>query len=125
MPRLTEEQKEALRVFSALVQSDKLRLDLALQPGDLQLLYNHNLVHTRSAFTDHEVLSAPPSSSSSSRVESRVLKHTFLCYTWIEICAHLLSSEAPQIGVAMILFKYLSKRVNSSALDVVAACLMA
>eukprot|EP00884_Botryococcus_braunii_P012120 jgi/Botrbrau1/20909/Bobra.0135s0040.1 len=54
VPRLTETQKEALRVFSALVGSDRLRLDLSLQPGDLQLLCNHNLVHTRSAFTDYE-----------------------------------------------------------------------
>eukprot|EP00884_Botryococcus_braunii_P012117 jgi/Botrbrau1/20906/Bobra.0135s0037.1 len=54
IPRLTDEQKEAIRVFTALVSSDLLRLDLFLEPGDLQLVYNHNLVHTRSAFTDFE-----------------------------------------------------------------------
>lgn len=55
VPRLTEQQKEAMRVFNALLGSDKLRLDLELEPGDVQLIYNHNLVHTRSSYTDHEV----------------------------------------------------------------------
>jgi alpha-ketoglutarate-dependent taurine dioxygenase len=59
VPRLTEDQKEAIRVFSALVNSDRLRLDLSLEPGDIQLVYNHNMVHTRSAFTDHEVRIRP------------------------------------------------------------------
>lgn len=58
VPRLTEIQKEALRVFASLVNSDRLRLDVFLQPGDLHLICNHNLVHTRSAFTDYEVQSA-------------------------------------------------------------------
>jgi hypothetical protein len=55
LPRLTEQQREATAVFGALVNSDLLRLDLNLSPGEIQLVYNHNLVHTRSAYTDHEV----------------------------------------------------------------------
>lgn len=47
-------QVEAIRMYNALALSDKLRLDLLLQPGDIQLLSNHTQLHTRSAFTDHE-----------------------------------------------------------------------
>eukprot|EP00884_Botryococcus_braunii_P013847 jgi/Botrbrau1/22463/Bobra.0091s0065.1 len=54
LPRLTDKQREATAVFGALVNSDLLRLDLNLSPGDIQLVYNHNLVHTRSGFTDDE-----------------------------------------------------------------------
>ena len=52
---MTEKQFEALRLYNALALSDKLRLDLMLQPGDLQLLSNHTQVHTRSAYVDHPV----------------------------------------------------------------------
>ena len=55
VPRMTEKQYEALRLFNALALSDKLRLDLMLQPGDIQLLSNHTQLHTRSAFVDHPV----------------------------------------------------------------------
>ena len=55
VPRLTEKQKEALSYFNALARSDDLRMDWTLQPGDIQLLYNHTMLHNRTAFTDHEV----------------------------------------------------------------------
>ncbi|KAK9862136.1 hypothetical protein WJX84_008907 [Apatococcus fuscideae] len=54
VPRLTEKQKEALSYFNALARSDDLRMDWTLQPGDIQLLYNHTMLHNRTAFTDHE-----------------------------------------------------------------------
>lgn len=54
VPRLSNAQKEALRLYNALAHSDKLRLDLLLQPGDIQLLSNHTQLHTRSAFEDFE-----------------------------------------------------------------------
>ena len=58
VPRLTEKQKEALRLFNAIALSDKLRIDFLLQPGDIQLLSNHTQLHTRSAFEDYEVIPA-------------------------------------------------------------------
>ena len=61
MPRMTEKQYEALRLYNALALSDKLRLDLMLQPGDIQLLSNHTQVHTRSAYVDHPVRFHSPS----------------------------------------------------------------
>ena len=58
---MTEKQFAALRLYNALALSDKLRLDLMLQPGDLQLLSNHTQVHTRSAYVDHPVRPHSPS----------------------------------------------------------------
>lgn len=55
VPRLTAEQQEAIDMFAALAGSDELRLDVQLRPGDMQLLHNHTMVHTRSAFVDDEV----------------------------------------------------------------------
>ena len=55
VPLLTQKQHEALRMYNALALSDRLRLDLMLQPGDIQLLSNHTQLHTRSAFIDYPV----------------------------------------------------------------------
>ncbi len=55
VPRLSEKQQEAIRLYNALALSDKLRLDMILQPGDIQLLSNHTQLHTRSAFVDYPV----------------------------------------------------------------------
>lgn len=52
VPRLTPLQWEALRAYVALAKSDLLRMDLELQPGDIQLLSNTQMLHTRSAFMD-------------------------------------------------------------------------
>ena len=46
VPLLTQKQHEALRLYNALALSDRLRLDLMLQPGDIQLLSNHTQLHT-------------------------------------------------------------------------------
>jgi hypothetical protein len=35
-----------------LAQSDELRLDMSFQPGDIQLLNNHTVVHWRTGYTD-------------------------------------------------------------------------
>ena len=55
VPRLSDKQKEALRLYNALALSHKLRLGLMLAPGDIQLLSNHTQLHTRSAYIDHAV----------------------------------------------------------------------
>ncbi len=55
VPRLGALQREALAAVGALALGDGLRLDFALQPGDLQLLSNRTQLHTRSAFTDAQV----------------------------------------------------------------------
>ena len=50
VPRLTDKQREAIRVFNALANSDELRMDFNLQPGDIQLLNNLTQQHQRSSY---------------------------------------------------------------------------
>lgn len=53
VPRLTKLQLEALDAVDRLAASNELRLDYSLEPGDIQLLHNHQILHARSAFTDY------------------------------------------------------------------------
>lgn len=52
VPRMTPKQLEAIRWFNALAKSDELRMDGDLQPGDIQLLQNHGILHMRTAYED-------------------------------------------------------------------------
>ena len=52
MPRLTSRQEEALELFGVL--SDELALDMAFEPGDIQLLNNHLIYHSRTRYDDFE-----------------------------------------------------------------------
>ena len=51
VPRLTRPQEEALELFGGL--SDSLALDMAFEPGDIQLLNNHLIYHARTRYDDH------------------------------------------------------------------------
>ncbi len=51
-PRLTQEDYEALDLFNSLANDAELRLDMALEPGDMQFLHNHTILHDRTAFED-------------------------------------------------------------------------
>ena len=51
VPRLTRQQEEALELFGALAQ--ELALDMAFEPGDIQLLNNHLIYHARTRYEDH------------------------------------------------------------------------
>ncbi|MCM0622618.1 TauD/TfdA family dioxygenase [Nocardioides bruguierae] len=51
-PRLTPEQTRALDVFDALLQRPELVYTMRLAPGDLQIIENHTVLHSRTAFTD-------------------------------------------------------------------------
>lgn len=52
LPRLTEKQTAALDLFDELTESPDFRLDMDLQPGDIQFLHNHQILHARSDFDD-------------------------------------------------------------------------
>ena len=52
LPKLTERQIAALDLFDNLTESDKFRLDMAFEPGDVQMLHNHQILHARSDFED-------------------------------------------------------------------------
>jgi len=51
-PRLTPAHVEALDLFDALANDRSLHFGMQLQPGDMQFVYNHALLHDRTAFRD-------------------------------------------------------------------------
>jgi hypothetical protein len=46
-------QIEALDLFDELANDPKLNLMMELQPGDIQLVHNHTILHDRTAFEDY------------------------------------------------------------------------
>ena len=52
VPRLTARQREALDVFDAICEDPRLHLQMAFEPGDIQLVHNHQILHDRTAFED-------------------------------------------------------------------------
>jgi hypothetical protein len=53
VPPLTEQQIAALDLFDSIANDPKLNLLMELEPGDIQLLHNHALLHDRTAFEDY------------------------------------------------------------------------
>lgn len=53
-PRLTELDHRALDVIQELAESDMFRFDMELQPGDMQFINNHVIIHSRTEFEDYE-----------------------------------------------------------------------
>lgn len=53
VPRLSPAQAEALEYFNDLAKSDDFRLDMELRMGDIQLISNHAIVHSRTDYIDH------------------------------------------------------------------------
>jgi hypothetical protein len=53
-PRLTPQQIEAMDFFDALAASPDFHLAMMFEPGDLQLVNNHVLYHSRTAFDDYD-----------------------------------------------------------------------
>jgi hypothetical protein len=50
--RLTELDFAALDAFDSLAEDRDLRLDITFQPGDIQLVHNHTILHDRTSFVD-------------------------------------------------------------------------
>ena len=50
---LTSLQIEALDLLDQLANDPQLNLMMELQPGDIQLVHNHTILHDRTAFEDH------------------------------------------------------------------------
>lgn len=50
---LSRVELEALDVFDSIIQDPALRLDMMLEPGDLQLANNYAVLHSRTEFEDH------------------------------------------------------------------------
>ena len=51
-PRLTPAHVAALDLFDQLANDSTLHFLMTLEPGDMQLVHNHTLLHDRTAFTD-------------------------------------------------------------------------
>jgi hypothetical protein len=52
VPPYTAAQKEALDLLDALADDPALHLRMEFQPGDVQFVHNHTLLHDRTAFED-------------------------------------------------------------------------
>lgn len=50
--RLTPAHTEALDMFDALANDPSMHLQMRLQPGDMQFVYNHSQLHDRTGYTD-------------------------------------------------------------------------
>ena len=53
VPRLTEEQLEAFSLIESIARDPTLVLPMEFEPGDIQLLNNHFVFHSRSAYVDY------------------------------------------------------------------------
>ena len=51
-PRLSAQQLEVLDLLDDIVNEPDMHLRMRLQPGDMQFVYNHSLLHDRTGFTD-------------------------------------------------------------------------
>ncbi len=54
VPRMTDLHFEAVGMIDALCASDEFRLDMDFQPGDIQLLNNRVVLHSRTDFVDYD-----------------------------------------------------------------------
>ena len=53
-PQPSPELLSLLREYEDILNSDKFALDMQFLEGDVQLLNNHQIVHSRTAFVDHD-----------------------------------------------------------------------
>jgi hypothetical protein len=51
---LTDIQVEALDFIDSLVEDPRIHLDMDFQPGDIQMVCNHSIMHSRTSFEDFE-----------------------------------------------------------------------
>ncbi len=52
-PLPSREQIEALDLFDEVVNDPDVHVRMALEPGDMQFVHNHSMLHDRTAFVDH------------------------------------------------------------------------
>jgi alpha-ketoglutarate-dependent taurine dioxygenase len=51
-PRPTQDEQALLDLYEEIANEPEVRLDMALAPGDLQLVSNHTVIHARTAYED-------------------------------------------------------------------------
>lgn len=52
LPPMSEKQVAALDLFDSIAEHKDARLDMAFEPGDIQILHNHQILHARNDFDD-------------------------------------------------------------------------
>lgn len=52
VPPFTPAEQELLDLYEAIAAEPALRLDMQFQPGDIQLVSNHTILHARTAYED-------------------------------------------------------------------------
>ena len=53
-PRVSPELTEALDMVEALANDPRLNMTMAFEPGDMQIVHNHQIMHDRTAYEDWE-----------------------------------------------------------------------
>jgi len=53
IPRISPQLEEAMNLLDALADDPAYHLDMDLEPGDIQLVCNHFVLHSRTSFEDH------------------------------------------------------------------------
>jgi hypothetical protein len=53
VPPFTREERELLDLYEEIASSPAFYLDMDLEPGDIQWLSNHTILHARTAYVDH------------------------------------------------------------------------
>ena len=53
VPPVSREQTRAMDLFEELAARPDIRLDMELEPGDMQFVHNHQIVHSRTEYEDH------------------------------------------------------------------------
>jgi len=56
VPRLTAEQLDALDLIETIANDPAFHVEMDFQPGDVQLLNNAVILHSREAYEDHDDL---------------------------------------------------------------------
>jgi hypothetical protein len=53
VPRLTEEQVQALDLFESICRDPQVQLSFSMQPGDIQVGNNYGILHSRTKYQDY------------------------------------------------------------------------
>jgi len=54
VPPFTRDEQALLDLYEEIASSPDFFLDMELEPGDIQWLSNHTILHARTAYEDHE-----------------------------------------------------------------------
>jgi hypothetical protein len=54
VPKLSEKRREALEMFDSIANDPRINMEMSFEPGDVQFVHNHTMLHDRTAFEDWE-----------------------------------------------------------------------